>query len=600
MFTGIVTDIGTIERLEDRGDLRARIRCAYAPGGIAIGASISCDGVCLTVVDRGPAEGGGAWFDVDISAETVARSNIRGGRTAWAPGGRVNLERALRLGDELGGHIVSGHVDGLAEVVSVQDEGDSTRIGLRAPEALARFIAPKGSVALNGTSLTVNEVAGRAFRRQHHPAHPQPHHLGRGRGRRPGEPRDRHAGALRRAAGRVPRGMSGRRTGPGGSAELSAAQATQETPMDRPTHSAFSDAISSIEEIIDDARNGRMFVLIDHEDRENEGDLVIPAQMCTPDAVNFMATHGRGLICLTLQGERLDALGLPLMAASNSSRHETAFTVSIEAREGVTTGISAHDRARTVAVAIDPRSGPQDIATPGHVFPLRAREGGVLVRAGHTEAAVDIPRLAGLNPSGVICEIMNEDGSMARLPDLVAIAQRHGLKIGTISDLIAYRRRHDNLVRETAVDTVMSEYGGAWQMRIFTDTAGGGEHIVLSKGDLDLAGAGAGADARDEPDRGPARHSPGRSHQLRDAMGAIAAEGRGVVVLLRDMGAKLEIGDHVSPNRLRQYGIGAQILNALGLSRLVLLTNSPSPRPVGLEGYGLSIAGTRPIPSPEA
>ncbi len=370
--------------------------------------------------------------------------------------------------------------------------------------------------------------------------------------------------------------------------------------MDRPTHSAFSDAISSIEEIIDDARNGRMFVLIDHEDRENEGDLVIPAQMCTPDAVNFMATHGRGLICLALQGERLDALGLPLMAASNSSRHETAFTVSIEAREGVTTGISAHDRARTVAVAIDPRSGPQDIATPGHVFPLRAREGGVLVRAGHTEAAVDIPRLAGLNPSGVICEIMNEDGSMARLPDLVAIAQRHGLKIGTISDLIAYRRRHDNLVRETAVDTVMSEYGGAWQMRIFTDTAGGGEHIVLSKGDLTSPEPVLVRMHAMNPIEDLLGIHPGRSHQLRDAMGAIAAEGRGVVVLLRDMGAKLEIGDHVSPNRLRQYGIGAQILNALGLSRLVLLTNSPSPRPVGLEGYGLSIAGTRPIPSPGA
>ena len=221
-----------------------------------------------------------------------------------------------------------------------------------------------------------------------------------------------------------------------------------------------------------------------------------------------MATHGRGLICLSMPGERLDALGLPLMAQANSSRHETAFTVSIEAREGVTTGISAHDRARTVAVAIDPRSGPHDIATPGHVFPLRARDGGVLVRAGHTEAAVDIARLAGLNPSGVICEIMNEDGTMARLPDLVAFAQRHGLKIGTISDLIAYRRRHDNLVRETAVQTVTSDYGGTWQMRIFTDTAGGGEHIVLSKGDLAVARAGAGADARDEPARGHARHPP--------------------------------------------------------------------------------------------
>ena len=284
-----------------------------------------------------------------------------------------------------------------------------------------------------------------------------------------------------------------------------------------------------------------MFILVDHEDRENEGDLVIPAQMCTPNAINFMATHGRGLICLALPGERLDALGLPLMAASNSSRHETAFTVSIEAREGVTTGISAHDRARTVAVAIDPRSGPQDIATPGHVFPLRARDGGVLVRAGHTEAAVDIARLAGLNPSGVICEIMNEDGTMARLPDLVAFAQRHGLKIGTISDLIAYRRRHDNLVRETRCDTVTSEYGGAWQMRVFADTAGGGEHIVLSKGDLTDARAGAGAHARDQPARGPARRSiPAAATSCATRCCAIAAEGRGVVVLLRDMSMKLD------------------------------------------------------------
>jgi 3,4-dihydroxy 2-butanone 4-phosphate synthase/GTP cyclohydrolase II len=360
----------------------------------------------------------------------------------------------------------------------------------------------------------------------------------------------------------------------------------------------YSDAISSVEEIIEDARNGRMFVLVDHEDRENEGDLVIPAQMCTPTAINFMATHCRGLICLALPGERLDALGLPLMAQANSSRHETAFTVSIEAREGVTTGISAHDRARTVAVAIDPRSGPQDIATPGHVFPLRARQGGVLVRAGHTEAAVDIARLAGLNPSGVICEIMNEDGTMARLPDLVAFAQRHALKIGTISDLIAHRRRHDNLVRETAVSTVTSEHGGAWQMRIFTDTAGGGEHIVLSKGDLaDPAPVLVRMHAMNPLEDVLGIH-PGRSHQLRDAMLAIAAEGRGVVVLLRDMGAKLDIGDHVSPQRLRQYGIGAQILNALGLHELILLTNSPNPKPVGLEGYGLAIAGTRPIRDP--
>ncbi|CAN5593795.1 3,4-dihydroxy-2-butanone-4-phosphate synthase [soil metagenome] len=359
--------------------------------------------------------------------------------------------------------------------------------------------------------------------------------------------------------------------------------------------SPYADAISSVEEIIEDARNGRMFILVDHEDRENEGDLVISAQMCTPNAITFMATHGRGLICLAMPGERLDALGLPLMAASNSSRHETAFTVSIEAREGVTTGISAHDRARTVAVAIDPRSGGQDIATPCHIFPLRARDGGVLVRAGHTEAAVDIARLAGLNPSGVICEVMNDDGTMARLPDLVAFAQRHALKIGTISDLIAYRRRHDNLVRETAARTVASEYGGTWAMRVFADQAGGGEHIVLSKGDLAAPEPVLVRMHPINPIEDLLALHPGRSHQLRDAMLAIAAEGRGVVVLLRDMGAKLDIGDHVSPQRLRQYGIGAQILSALGLRELVILTNTPGLKPVGLEGYGLAIAGTRPL-----
>jgi len=355
------------------------------------------------------------------------------------------------------------------------------------------------------------------------------------------------------------------------------------------------DAISAIEEIIEDARNGRMYILVDHEDRENEGDLVIPAQMATPEAINFMALHGRGLICLSLTGERLDRLGLPLMAQSNASRHETAFTVSIEAREGVTTGISAHDRARTVAVAIDAASGPQDIATPGHVFPLRAREGGVLVRAGHTEAAVDISRLAGLNPSGVICEIMKEDGSMARLPDLVAFAQLHNIKIGTISDLIAYRRRHDNLVRETAAQPVESEYGGEWMMRVFTDETMGAEHIVLSKGDLSAPGPVLVRMHAANPLEDTLGVSPGRAHQVPDAMKVIAEEGRGVIVLLRDMSMKLNLGAEASPQVLKQYGTGAQILGALNLQELTLLTNSPTPNIVGLEGYGLSIAGTRPI-----
>ncbi|MEL6583084.1 MAG: 3,4-dihydroxy-2-butanone-4-phosphate synthase [Pseudomonadota bacterium] len=357
--------------------------------------------------------------------------------------------------------------------------------------------------------------------------------------------------------------------------------------------SHYEAAISPIEEIIDDARNGRMFILVDHEDRENEGDLVIPAQMATPDAINFMATHGRGLICLALTGERLDALGLPLMSARNSSRHETAFTVSIEAREGVTTGISAADRARTVSVAINPTSGAQDIATPGHIFPLRARDGGTLVRAGHTEAAVDISRLAGLNPSGVICEIMKEDGTMARLPDLVSFAQLHGLKIGTISDLIAYRRRHDNLVRERAVKAVTSEYGGEWVLRVFSDTTGGADHIALTKGEIPGDAPVPVRMHAMNPLDDMLALNPARSRQLQDAMDAIAAEGRGVVVLLRDMSSVLDIEGAVSPTTLRQYGVGAQILSALGITEMILYTNSPSVRVVGLDGYGLTITETR-------
>ncbi len=347
---------------------------------------------------------------------------------------------------------------------------------------------------------------------------------------------------------------------------------------------------------IDDMRAGKMVILVDDEDRENEGDLVIAAEKVTPQLINFMAVHARGLICLSLTSERCDALGLPLMASQNSSRHETAFTISIEAREGVTTGISAHDRARTVAIAIDHSKSDSDIATPGHVFPLRAKEGGVLVRAGHTEAAVDVARLAGLNPSGVICEIMNEDGSMSRLPDLVAFAQRHGLKIGTISDLIAYRRRHDNLVAVSQQDTITSEFGGEWEMRIYTDTAYGDEHIVLIKGDITsdepcLVRMHALDPMLDVVGRGHA----GRRNEFGDAMDVIAAEGRGVLVLLRDTNMKLVRDDAVSPQTLRQYGLGAQILSSLGLSELILVTNSPAPKVVGLDAYGLDIVGTRRI-----
>ncbi len=361
------------------------------------------------------------------------------------------------------------------------------------------------------------------------------------------------------------------------------------------TEHNYSDAISSIQDILEDARNGRMFILVDHEDRENEGDLVIPAQMATPNAVNFMATNARGLICLALTEERTHTLGLSLMAAKNMSRHETAFTTSIEARQGVTTGISAHDRAHTILVAINPESHADDIATPGHVFPVRARNGGVLVRAGHTEAAVDISRLAGLNPSAVICEIMKEDGTMARLPDLIAFAQLHGLKVGTISDLIAYRRQHDNLVRQMTSRAVTSEFGGEWMLRIFEDEIQGAEHIVLTKGDFSDGKTVLVRMHAINPLTDILALAPNKARLLKNAMRMIAEQGRGVVVLLRDTNMKLDLERREGSQTLRQYGLGAQILASLGIQELTLLTNSPSRKIVGLDGYGISVQGTQPI-----
>lgn len=360
--------------------------------------------------------------------------------------------------------------------------------------------------------------------------------------------------------------------------------------------------LSPIEDIIEDARNGRMFILVDADDRENEGDLVIPAQFATPEAVNFMARYGRGLICLSVSDERAKALGLEMMSSHNRTRHQTAFTVSIEAREGVTTGISAHDRAVTIAAAIDPEKGSDDIVTPGHVFPLIARDGGVLVRAGHTEAAVDVARLAGLNPSGVICEIMNEDGTMARMPDLVSFAQLHGLKIGTIADLIAYRRRNDLFIERRADVPFESYWGGIFKLVVYRSLVDGFEHVALLKGQPEA----------DHPtlvrmhkvsfvDDVIAATGP-RSGLVEIAMQTLAQhDGPAVMVFIREsnlnairerFGAKpTEPDEKREERRLREYGIGAQILTDLGVGKMDLLTTAPQPI-VGLEGYGLSIHDT--------
>ena len=359
--------------------------------------------------------------------------------------------------------------------------------------------------------------------------------------------------------------------------------------------------LSSIEEIIEDVKRGRMIILVDDEDRENEGDLVIPAEVADADTINFMAKHARGLICLALTHDRVEDLGLELMERANQTRHQTAFTVSIEAREGVTTGISAADRARTVAVAIDAEKGRADISTPGHVFPLVARKAGVLERAGHTEAAVDIARLAGFNPSGVICEIMNDDGTMARMPDLVQFAQLHALKIARIADLIAYRRQNDKIVEEIAETEIDSLYGGKFRLKVFANTVSYAEHVALIRGDI------TGTDPvlvrvhqlnmlsvleGDPQSSGVALH---------EAMQAVAKEGRGVVVIIREPRTTslservLAVPDDAKRfPALRDYGIGAQILRDIGVRNMVLLSNVERTI-VGLEGYGLSVVGRRKL-----
>ena len=361
-------------------------------------------------------------------------------------------------------------------------------------------------------------------------------------------------------------------------------------------------AISPIEDIIEDARNGRPYILVDAEDRENEGDIIIPAQFATPEQINFMAKHARGLICLSITAERARQLRLPPMATDNQSGHGTAFTVSVEAREGVTTGISAHDRAHTIAVAVDPTKGVEDVVSPGHVFPLVARDGGVLVRAGHTEAAVDISRMAGLNPAGVICEIMKDDGSMARLPDLVAFAQLHGLKIGTIADLIAYRRRTERQVERVLETPFDSAYGGRFRMVIYRNILDATEHVVLTKGKVDPDKPTLVRMHRVDFAADMLGHTEARRDYVPRALQAIADyDGAGVAVFIRDSNPAwlserygAEPGTDHGANVLRDYGVGAQILLDLGVRDMTLLSNSATVLP-GSGGYGLRIVGRKPL-----
>jgi 3,4-dihydroxy 2-butanone 4-phosphate synthase / GTP cyclohydrolase II len=372
---------------------------------------------------------------------------------------------------------------------------------------------------------------------------------------------------------------------------------------------------ATIEEAIEDIRAGRMVVVCDAPDRENEGDLTMAAQFATPDAVNFMATHGRGLICLALTPERCDELGLDLMTAKNESSFKTAFTVSVEAREGVSTGISAADRARTIQVAVDPRSGAGDLVQPGHIFPLKAKPGGVLERAGQTEAAVDLARLAGLIPAGVICEVMNDDGTMARVPDLVDYCDRHGLKMITVADLIAYRQRTERLVERVA-EAVLPTAFGEFTAVGFRSLVDGKHHVAMVKGEV-AGEADVLVRMHSECLTGDVFHSLrcDCGQQLESALAMIEREGRGVLVYLAQEGRGIGLLNKLRayklqqengldtveanvalglPVDLRDYGIGAQILTNLGLSSIRILTNNPK-KIIGLEGYGLSVTEQLPI-----
>ncbi|WP_425542990.1 3,4-dihydroxy-2-butanone-4-phosphate synthase [Brevundimonas kwangchunensis] len=358
--------------------------------------------------------------------------------------------------------------------------------------------------------------------------------------------------------------------------------------------------ISPIEDILEDARNGKPYILVDAEDRENEGDIIIPAQFATPDQINFMIRQARGLVCLAMTGDRARQLRLPPMAADNRESMKTAFTVSIEAKDGVTTGISAADRSRTIQVATDPTKGVDDIVTPGHIFPLVARDGGVLVRAGHTEASVDISRMAGLTPAAVICEIIKDDGEMARMPDLVAFAQLHGLKIGTIADLIAYRRRTERYVERVMDTPFESIHGGPFRLMLYRNTIEGAEHVALVHGKVEPGKPTLVRMHQVDFAADMLGHVEARQNYVPQALKAISAhDGAGVTVFLRDpdlQGLAERLSGVPRPaaadRSIRNYGVGAQILLDLGVRDMIVMS-STRPNPTALEGYGLRIVGWR-------
>jgi 3,4-dihydroxy 2-butanone 4-phosphate synthase/GTP cyclohydrolase II len=590
MFTGIVEELGRVRSLAEE---RLEVGCDLVARDADRGASIAVNGVCLTVVER---SAGGLAFQ--LSGETLERTSL--GRLA--AGDPVNLERPLMLSDRLGGHLVQGHVDAVAEVERFRPENGGATLTVRLPDALSRYVVEKGSITVDGVSLTVA-----AADRERFTVALIPHTL---RATTLGTVRERDLVNLevdviaKYVEGMLKHVSEGERT----MTDTIGSSVTAPEPHAAPE-------FATIDAALEDIRKGKIVIVVDDADRENEGDFVMAAEKVTPEAVNFMATHGRGIVCLPCAGSRLDELRIPLMVSKNQESHGTAFAVSIDVGGRTTTGTSAFDRAATAKAVTEVETRPEDIHMPGHVFPLRAQEGGVLKRAGHTEATVDLARLAGLYPAGVLCEVMHPDGTMARLPELLHVAEEHGLKLISIRDLIEFRRHGEQLVRRVADATIPTEYG-TFRSYAYESDVDGRVHVAMVLGDIgdgDRVLVRVHSECLTGDVFGSLRCDCGA--QLERAMERIGEDGRGVVLYIRGHEGRAiglthklrayrlqdEGRDTVEANRElgfaadeRDYGIGAQILVDLGVRSMRLLTNNPAKR-AGLEGHGLSIAERIPL-----
>ena len=582
MFTGIVAELGEVAGIEQRGDA-ARLTIRGSTEGVSPGDSIAVNGVCLTVT--GILDG---TFTADVMGETLDRSGLG----ALTPGAPVNLEQSVRLADRLGGHLVQGHVDGTGTIISRSpaDHWDQVRISL--PAGISRYVVHKGSIAVDGISLTVSAL---------------------------GPPGDGPDGDTWFEVCLIPETlkrttMGARQPGEVVNLEVDVIAKYVERLAERGGNQV-NQVFDDVDRAIKDIAEGRPVVVVDDADRENEGDIILAASLATPELLAFMIRYTSGVICVPLPGAELDRLHLPLMTSQNTEHMRTAFTLSVDAREGVSTGISAADRATTIARLVDPTTTAQDLVRPGHVFPLRYAEGGVLRRPGHTEAAVDLARLAGLPPAGVLAEVVNDDGTMARLPELREFATAHDLALISIEQLVEYRRRTERQLTREA-QTKLPNAFGLWQAYGYRHEIDGTEYVALVLGDV--------ADGADVLTRlhsecltgdvfGSLRCDCGA--QLEAAMAAIAAEGRGIVLYLRghegrgvgllsklrayelqDAGAdtvdaNLELG---LPADAREYSAGAQMLADLGVRSVRLLTNNPA-KVSGLTGCGVDVTARVPL-----